>query len=43
MKKLCLLLVALVSVFSFTLFGCGNNNKNELTKIRLAEVTHSIF
>lgn len=43
MKKLCLLLVALVSVFSFTLFGCGNNNKNELTKIRLNEVTHSIF
>lgn len=43
MKKLCLLLVALVSVFSCTLFGCGNNNKNELTKIRLNEVTHSIF
>lgn len=43
MKKLCLLLVALISVFSFTLFGCGNNNQNELTKIRLNEVTHSIF
>ena len=43
MKKLCLLLVALISVFSFTLFGCGNNNQNDLTKIRLNEVTHSIF
>ncbi len=43
MKRLCLLLVALVSVFSFTLFGCGDNNKDELTKIRLNEVTHSIF
>lgn len=43
MKKLCLLLVALISVFSFTLFGCGNSNQNELTKIRLNEVTHSIF
>lgn len=43
MKKICLILVALVSIFSFTLFGCGSNNENQLTKIRLNEVTHSIF
>lgn len=44
MKKISLLLVALMLVISCVFYGCTPNQKDdELTTIRLSEVTHSIF
>lgn len=40
MKKISILLVLFVGVFSIVLTGCGNKDDN---KIRISEVTHSIF
>lgn len=40
MKKLSILLVIFVSVFSLVFTGCKKNDNN---KIRISEVTHSIF
>ena len=40
MKKISILLVLFVGVFSLVLTGCGNKDDN---KIRISEVTHSIF
>lgn len=40
MKKLSILLVIFVGVFSIFLTACGNKNDN---KIRVSEVTHSLF
>ena len=40
MKKLSILLVIFVSVFSVLLMGCKKKDNN---KIRISEVTHSLF
>lgn len=43
MKKFSILLVAIVLMFAFTLYGCGDKNNDTITTIKVNEVTHSIF
>lgn len=43
MKKFCLVLVGVMLALSLSLFGCTNESNTTTTKIRLNEVTHSIF
>ena len=41
MKKICSFL--LIATLLFSCFGCGKENANDLTKVTLNEVAHSIF
>ena len=43
MKKITFIIASFVLVMCSFLCGCNANTKTELTKIRLNEVTHSIF
>lgn len=43
MKKFCLIFVTIMALFSISIFGCGESEKSGTTKVRLCEVTHSIF
>lgn len=43
MKKLALILMAFMLVITATLYGCGESAGDEYVKIRVNEVTHSIF
>ena len=40
MKKISILLVVLMSAFSILFVGCGKKDNN---KVRISEVTHSLF
>lgn len=41
-KTIAFLLIAVMAAFSFVLIGCKNDD-DKVTKVRLSEVTHSIF
>ncbi len=43
MKKLSILMMALLMVVTATLYGCGDTSTDNYVTIRLSEVTHSIF
>ncbi len=43
MKKLSILMMALLMVVTATLYGCGDTSTDDYVTIRLSEVTHSIF
>lgn len=42
-RKIALFAAAVIAAMSFALCGCGGNAKDEKVKVRLCEVTHSIF
>ena len=43
MKKFSIILLSFMLVITATLFGCGENTKDEFVTLKVSEVTHSIF
>ncbi|MEL7567969.1 MAG: ABC transporter substrate-binding protein [Dehalobacterium sp.] len=43
MKKLLLILMVVLLGLTLVVTGCGNSSSEQLTKVKLSEVTHSIF
>lgn len=43
MKKIIISLVALIVIIAITIFTIGKRDNNNLKKVKVAEVTHSVF